>query len=206
MPSAPKSVRTQSPRKLAQLKNTQMQNQTITIILSFVILTLGLLIDFPIEFLHKPTHIFLEHLVYISALTLIFFNYRLGRRIKQPYNWISHTINSFFLLVIGYMFLWILLFDFTGYYPVWTDKRIYINQADTTQVIVGQENRISGSIISWRERKVTTIFPGIRWTMPAETKLLNGKWKVIFKGDEFDFPFDTIVNFKNGKFGTDNNR
>ena len=103
------------------------------------------------------------------------------------------------------MFLWILMFDFTGYYPVWTDKKIYINQADTTQVIVGQENRISGSIISWRQRKIKTIFPGIRWTRPAETKSLNGKWRVIFKGDEFDFPFDTIADLKNGKFGTDNN-
>ena len=90
------------------------------------------------------------------------------------------------------------MIDFSGYFPIWTDQKIYINQADTTQVIVGQEYRISGSIIGWRERKVKNIFPGTRWTRPASTDTLNGTWRFINQEYDFDIK-DTIVNYKDGK-------
>jgi hypothetical protein len=176
------------------------------ILLSFIVLTIGLFINLPIEFQNKPTQIIIENLVYLLALTIIFFIYKNGIKIKRPFNWISIILNSFFLLIIGYKFLWIIGFDFTDYdhHPVWTDQHIYINQTDTTQIIVGQEYRISGSIIDWRVRKVNKIIPGIRWTRPASIDTLNGKWRFINK--EFDFDIkDTIANFKAGKMIDDNN-
>lgn len=175
-----------------------MQNTIIKILLSFIILTIGLYVDFPIELQNKPTQIIIENLILLSALTIIFFNYKFGSKIKRPVNWILNIINSFFLLVFGYLFLWRIMFIFSGYFPTWTDQVIYINQADTTQVIVGQEYRISGSIISWRKRKVKNILPGIRWTRPARTDTLNGAWRYINREYDFDIK-DTIVNYKNGK-------
>lgn len=177
-----------------------MKKIIIKILFSFCILTIGLYVDSPIEFQNKPTQIIIENLLFLSALTIIFFNYKSGHKIKRPFNWISHSVNSFFLVVFGYMFLWILMFDFSGYFPVWTDKKIYINQADTTQVIVGQEYYISGSIIEWRERKVKQILPGIRWTRPTTTDTLQGTWRFINKESAFNFEsLDTIANYQDGK-------
>jgi hypothetical protein len=175
-----------------------VKKNIIKILLSFVILTIGLNVDFPIEFQNKQTQIIITHILLILALPIILLNYKSGMKIKRPFNWVFHIINSFFLLVIGYMFLWVIMFDFIGHFPVWTDQKIYINQADTTQIIVKQEYRISGSIISWRERKVKNIVPGIRWSRPASTATLNGTWKFINKENDSNIK-DTIVNYKNGK-------
>lgn len=175
-----------------------MKRTVIQIILSFTFLAIVVFVNFPIEIQNKSAEIVIEHAVLLLGLTMIFFCYKAGRKIKRPFNWISHIVNSLFLLIIGYTFLWKIMFDFSGNYPVWTDKKIYINQADTNEVIVGQEYRISGSMIDWRERKVKIIMSGIRLTRPVSTNTLNGRWRYINREYESSIK-DTIANFKNGK-------
>jgi hypothetical protein len=158
----------------------------------------GLTIEFPLEFQNKPTQIVLEHLFFLFAFAVLFFNYKNGQKIKRPLNFISHILNSFFLIIIGYLFLWRIMFDISGYYPLWRDINVYTNQTDTAKIIVGQEYRISGSMIDYRLRNVKTIIPGIRWTRPAKIEDLTGTWRFIDK--EYDFSIkDTIAHFKNGK-------
>jgi len=176
----------------------------IKLILFFCILIIGLSIDSPVEFKNKLFQIIFEHLIILVAFILLFFNFRIGRKFKRPLNWISHIINSILVLIIGIHFVWIILLDFSGYYPIWTDSKIYINQVDKSQIIVGQKNRISGSIIYWRIKKVKNILPGIRLISSAKTDTLNGTWRLITKEDEFNSKGDTIINYKNGKEITTN--
>jgi hypothetical protein len=172
-----------------------MRSTIIKIVLSFVIVAVCFYIDFPIEIQNKPIQIVFTHLLFLIAFAMMFFNYKAGGKLQRPLNWISHIINSFYLVVVGYIFLWIVMFDFSGYFPVWTDQKVYINQADTTQIMVEQEYRISGSIIDWRVRKVKGLARGIRWSRPTSTDSLNGEWRFIDKEGESD----DIRHFKSGK-------
>lgn len=171
-----------------------MRKSLYKIISIFILFIVALEVDFPIEFQAKIGQIIFDHLILLFGLLLIIKVYKLGQNLNPPFNWFSHFINSFFFIIILYMTVVTVFIDLSGSYSIWSDKKMYINQKDPTQIIVEQENRISGSIIDYRVRKVKPIIRLIRWTHPSKMEDINGRWRLI----DIENNKDTIANFTNG--------
>jgi hypothetical protein len=153
------------------------KNELVALII-VILLTLGLVVNIPIEFTTQPGHIIASLAAVAFVLWLFYALLNPPIPFQRPtFNVVIRIVSTGLFLCYAYVALfWILGFSGINHYPRYRDITHLQNRQH--EIAVKQEIEISGSLYAYRNRRIIAELPwGIRISTAVSDSELSRRWQ-----------------------------